>query len=262
MIVSKKIMSESSDDVIETSTAFANRFFEVANPLISVESTIAFIRNWFPITRAFALALPAYTALMAERLKHARGADREALEAGMIVPLAICAGEYGVAMPSPGIHYLLFAELAEPFGVSVEDLLDTPRGTTPETAALVDAVEDSLRDLAKGAACIRVVEKTAFNIVYAMNKIFRPLRAADGKPLLSKEQMAYISMHLVIEKVHEKITVDFVDLLRRQDSAFAARMDREIERLCGMFGEFWEAQAALVFGDLTTRPKGNRPRKA
>lgn len=231
---------------IKSSAAYTNSFFTEADENISSDEIRFILKNWFPVTQIFALSLPRYTALFAEEIRETSGRRRDALEKAMLIPLAICAGEYGIGMPMPGIHYRMFTRLGEPLGLTIDDLRQVARGTMPETARLVDGVEQALGDLCRGAGCIRVVEGTAYNIVEAMDKIFRPMKRADGSHLFNDHQMKYITLHLEIEKEHDTMSADLIEALCHEPSR-CARVEEGIQELCVLFGDYWEAMAKTVY---------------
>lgn len=231
---------------IKNSCAYSNSFFTDADENVSPKALQMILKNWFPITQIFALNLPRYTALFAEEIRETSGRRRDALEKAMLIPLAICAGEYGIGMSTPGIHYRMFARLADPLGLTIDDLRQNTHGTMPETARLVDAIENALNDLCQGAGCIRVVEGTAYNIVEAMDKIFRPMKQTNGTSLFNDFQMEYITLHLEIEKEHDTMSADLIEALC-YEPARRARVENGIKELSVLFGDYWEAMAKCVY---------------
>jgi hypothetical protein len=233
-------------DVRQTA-AYRNQFFERASEGTDVEGLRELCLEWYPITQAFCVALPGYVGVFASEAARAEGAARDALEEAFLAPLAIAAGEFGMGLHgTDGIHYRMFARLAGPLGIPLSELRQRPRGTLPQTARLVDAIRDSLTDLYRGAGCIRVVEGTAYNIVEAMDRLFRPHVGLDSRPAFSEHEMEYITLHLELEKEHDCMAADFVDVLC-DDPEQAERVDAAIVELANLFSEYWEAVAERVY---------------
>lgn len=234
---------------IKRSRAYSNSFFEKSKHGADRESVALFIQNWFPVTQEFCLALLGYTGCFAGEILRSSGSRRDALERAMLVPLAIGAGEFGIGRHDVnGIHYRMFARLGEPLGLTLEDLRRHPRGTIPETGRLVDGIEKALTDLYLGAGCLRVVEGTAYNIVDAMNRLFHPMKRSGGKPLYTEHQLEYITLHLELEKGHDSMANDFVEVLC-DTLGHRARVNDGIKQMSELFGAYWEAMALAVFGE-------------
>src|ERR1017187_9511355 len=97
------------------SRAHANSFFEWSGPGVAHDRTRVLVRNWFPVTHAFCLSLPGYTALLAREVLKSSGKHKQALEKALLVPMSICAGEFGMGSRGvDGMHYRMFARLGEP----------------------------------------------------------------------------------------------------------------------------------------------------
>lgn len=112
----------------------------------------------------------------------------------------------------------------------------------------MDGIEETLADPYLGAGCIRVVEGTAYNIVAAMYQLCSAITWPDGKPVYTTRQMEYITLHMELEKEHDVMAAEFVELLC-DTLEHRSRINAGIERMCGLFGEYWEAVAEAVFGE-------------
>lgn len=234
---------------IAHSNAYDNGFFRQS--YAAEHANLAcLIREWFPVTQAFCLAVPGYAALFTSEILKSREDKREILENAILAPLMIGCGEFGMGGGGvDGIHYRMFARLGEPFGLALADLRRTPRGTLRETGRLVDGIKESLCNLYRGAGCLLVVESTAYNIVSAMHRLFAPLKQKDGSSLFTAHQLEYITLHLELEQQHARIAASFVEVLC--DAPEVREMvDTEIERICALFGDYWDALAKIVFSEI------------
>jgi hypothetical protein len=239
--------------MIRTSQAYSNCFFEAAAVQFTPQDLRTFVREWYPVTQAFCLGLPGYTAVFAHAVLEATGERRSRLEEAIRVPAQICAEELGLeGKDAEGIHYRMFARLGDPLGLELEDLRLESDGTIKETRALVSGIRECLQDLYLGAGCIRVVEATAYNIVQAMDRVFRPLCQASGDSLYADYQLEYISLHLVIEKEHDAMTQDFLAFAETDEER--ARIHEGAQRMSILLGDYWEKLAEVVFGRTTGQP--------
>jgi hypothetical protein len=235
-------------DITQTS-AYQNVFFERSENHLGVADTVFFIREWFPVTQAFCLASLGYISLFAREIMSSEENRRDLLEKAILVPIAIGFGEFEKGEGDVrGIHYRMFARLGEPVGLTIKELRHHPHGTLIETGRLVDGIRETLGDLLLGAGCIRVVEATAYNIVNAMDRLFRPMKRQDGSPVYSEHDLEYISLHLQREKEHSFMAESFVEGLCETPEN-KERVDVGIEQMCKLFGDYWEAMARVVFLD-------------
>lgn len=241
------LLRKGTERLILRSRAYANEFFEAASRGARAEDVRTFILEWYPVTEAFCLALPRYTAVFADAIRAASGERRSRLEEAVRIPVEICAQELGLeGEDASGIHYRMFARLGEPLGLDLEFLRGRGDGTLPETRSLVSAIRECFEDLYEGAGCIRVVEATAYNIVEAMDRIFGRLRTDYGNPLYDERQLEYISLHLVIEKEHDSMTEDFLTFADNEEEQ--RRVHKGAERISTRFGDYWDTLAGVVFG--------------
>jgi hypothetical protein len=223
--------------------AYKNQFFTLAQRSPVLADLRAVICEWYPVTQAFCLNLQKYNALFAQEVLSSSGQRRKLLEEAMLTPIRIAAEEFGLGESGVGgIHYRMFARLAEPSGIDIDYLENHPLGHLTQTADLVSGICKSFEDLYLGAACLRVVEGTAYEIVRAMQFIFAP----GCNRSYSDFQLEYITLHLVIEKEHDSISSDFLALLSENESE-ARKIECGIEKMCGLFGNFWESLSLATF---------------
>jgi hypothetical protein len=235
-------------DITQTS-AYQNTFFDKSENHLGLADVVFFIREWFPVTQAFCLASLGYMSVFAREIISSEENRRDMLEKAILVPIAIGTGEFEKGKGDVGgIHYRMFARLGEPVGLTIKELRHHPRGALIETGRLVDGIRETMGDLYLGAGCIRVVEATAYNIVEAMDRLFRPMRRQDGSPMYSERDLEYISLHLQREKGHNLMAESFAEALC-ETWEHRASMYAGIERMCGLFGDYWEALARVVFLD-------------
>ncbi len=229
------------------SKAYTNSFFEKSKNYGKHLRIDVIVKEWFPVTQAFCLALPSYTGLLTKQILASEGERRNILEEATLISLAIGSGEFSFGTHGlDGIHYRMFARLGEVLGLSLDDLRRHPRGTLVETGILVDAIQETLKDLYLGAGCIRVVEGTAYNIVDAMDRIFHPMKRLDGGPLFTEHQLEYITLHLKLEKDHNRMATDFANALCEMPE-HRTTVDAGVEKMSKLFGNYWEALAQAVF---------------
>lgn len=232
----------------QATAAYQNRFFRRAGDAVAAEKICTLVRNWFPITQAFCQGLTVYCAQLVEAIRRTDRERRCRLEAALLTPLAILAEEFGLGRHGvDGIHYRMFARLGEPLNMTLDALRNDGANRLAETRILVTGIEAAMQDVFAGAACIRVVEATAYNIVESFDKIFRFREGDDGSFLYSDHQLEYITLHLVLEKEHDSMSADFICTLRETDDD-ENRISAGIEHMCGLFGNYWEAMACEVFG--------------
>ncbi|MDT5061147.1 MAG: hypothetical protein QOH63_1606 [Acidobacteriota bacterium] len=232
---------------LEGTKAYSNSFFEKSKSKNNYTRIDLVVREWFPITQAFCLSLPSYVALITKEIQENEGERRDALEQASLVPIAIGAGEFGFGTRGlNSIHYRMFARLGEPLGLNLNDLRQTPRGTLVETGLLVDAINETLSDLYFGAGCIRVVEGIAYNIVDAMNHLFRPMMRSNSEPLFTEHQLEYITLHLRLERDHDYMAGTFIETLG-DTPEHQASIAAGVEKISHLFGNYWEALARVVF---------------
>lgn len=234
------------EEQIMSTRAYNNSLFRIAAEDPSAINLRTIVQEWYPVTQAFCLGLIGYNALFAREVAFSEGGRRQALEEAFLVPLSIGAEEFGNGkFGSDGIHYRMFARLGEPLRIDLSELRARPYGSLPETRDLVKGIREAFSDLRKGAACIRVVEGTAYSIVEAMNYLFGSAKQEDGSPLFSRFQMEYITLHLEIEKEHDCIAGEFIGALCDTDEE-KERVRTGIQEMCGLFGDFWEALARVA----------------
>jgi hypothetical protein len=234
------------ESAIRSSGAHENSMFRLAVEAPEAVDLRIIVREWYPVTQSFCLGLLTYNALFAREVSRSKRERRRALEEALLAPLEIGSGEFGMGkFGGEGIHYRMFARLGEPLGIELDELQATPYGTLPETRALVDGIETSFSDLYRGAACIRVVEGTAYSIVEAMDRFFSRATKENGKPLFSEYQTEYISLHLEIEKGHDCLATDFTKLLCETEEQ-EGQLRGGIRKMCSLFGGYWEALASAA----------------
>lgn len=228
---------------VKASGAYRNRFFDNASTRrVDRQQLATIVREWYPVTQAFCLGLLRYNALLSDLIETAPDVvSRTRIERACLVPVEIAAEEFGMGKHGvDGIHYQMFARLGEPLGISVGELQSHPRGTLPATRSLVDEIRSAFSSMLAGAACVRVVEGTAYNIVEAMDHMFGSATTDDGHRLFDERQMQYISLHLVIEKVHDEMSGSFIEDLVESDED-AEEFQDALVRIAGRFHRFWKA---------------------
>lgn len=240
-------------NALKSTQAYKNSFFIHAEEHKEQAELRVLLHEWYPVTQAFCLSLPGYSGLFANAISNASSLpEKTALEQAFLVVQEITAGEFGMGKRGvDGIHYRMFARLGEPLGITLDELQTHPDGQLPETQALVRGIRRSLGDLYHGAGCIRVVEGTAFNIVEAMDHLFKDRTREDGSPLFTEHQYEYITLHLWLEKEHDEITEDFMDKVV-WNKATARRMEEGLTEMATLFGEYWEALSRRVFPVLAS----------
>lgn len=232
---------------IGSTKAYNNTLFRLAGVRAGEADLARIVREWYPVTQAFCLGLMAYNSVLAAFLLRSRGAQREALEEAILVPIAIGAEEFGLGRSgAAGIHYRMFARLGEPLGISLDDLRMHSLGSLKATRRLAEGITESLNDPFLGAGCLRVVEATAYKIVEAMDYLFRAKKRPDGELLFSEYQLEYITLHLEIEKEHDALTTHFLESLCANEGE-RRTVEIGMTTICDLFGDFWEALAAYVF---------------
>lgn len=232
-------------DILAT-RACRNGFLGSAGPSIDVDGLRRIVEEWFPVTFAFCTGVVRYAGLLSDRVYYGSQEARDQSEVALLMPLQVAAAEFGFGQHgSLGIHYRMFARLGEPLGLGMEDLLANRRGRLPETANLVDTIRSSFDSFVPGAACLRVVEGSAFTIVDMMDRVFAHQSTADGTPLFSDRQLEYIKLHIVLEKEHDIQSESFCsDLVK--SSQDGPELDREVVRISDAFGKYWDALARDV----------------
>ena len=224
-------------------------FFQRSRRGDRVTSLEPLIREWFPVTRAFCLAVQRYTGVLAEECWKESGRRRDELENALLEAVSISAGELGCGIHGiRGIHYHMFARLGERLGISLDELEKRPTGDLPETRSLIADIREAMQDPYKGAGCLRVVEGTAFNIVEAMDFLFRQGHDETGKPLFQAGEREYIDLHLELEKEHDEMTSKFVRLLSNTTER-AQTIEASVETIGLRFAEFWRALEVQVFAE-------------
>lgn len=232
-------------DILAT-RACRNEFLDSAGPSISERGLRRIVEEWFPVTFAFCTGVVRYAGLLSDRVYHGDPEARDQSEAALLMPLEVATAEFGFGQYGPlGIHYRMFARLGEPLGLGMEDLLANRRGHLPETANLVDTIRGSFDSFVPGAACLRVVEGSAFTIVDMMDRVFTHQAAVDGGPRFSDYQLEYIKLHIVLEKEHDIQSENFYSELVNS-SQDGAELDREVVRISESFGKYWDALARDV----------------
>lgn len=232
---------------VKFSRAFWNNFFESARRAPAGADLAPLVREWYPVTEAFCLGLIDYTSVFAQAVRASSGIERDALEAAFLVPLSIGAEEFGLGkFGVHGIHYRMFARLGKPLGIELDALRRDDLDHLDETRSLVRTIRDSFESLLGGAACVRVVESTAYNIVEAMDHLCRAAKTLDGHPLYSEQDVEYVTLHLELEKEHDCLTEGFADACCRTEADREEVAERTAD-LCQAFGSYWDGLAARVF---------------
>ena len=234
---------------IKPTGAFNNSFFRACRNMPERGVLSRLLPEWYAVTQAFCMGMQTYNALFVSEVLHCdEGPRRDALESAMLVSIAIGAGEFGMGRHGlDGIHYRMFARLGEPLGITLGDLRSHPVGTLPNTKRLVEGIRVALSDIYLGAGCVRVVEATAYQIVEAMDSLFR----ASREPHFGGDHLQYISLHLELEKEHDSLADSFVALLGDTPER-TVRIADGIQMLCGLFTDYWESVAQAVFPSYVT----------
>lgn len=233
---------------VESSSAFENEFFALCRAKTLPKDLDSFVRNWFAVTQAFSLGALEYLGVVAKLRRTAPPPEWPRLEEALTIAIDIGAGEFGFGRQGRlGIHFNLFARLAEPLGFSCDDLHVCPRGTVPETAALVDWFSEAFLSPFSGAGVLRVVERTAFKIVQAMDVLFTSQVVGARSVRWSKEQRRYIDLHLTLEPQHARVVEELVKQLSLGQLQ-KAEIEESTARTCTLFGRFWLRMSDEVFG--------------
>ena len=223
------------------SPANQNQFFTQARALASESAARIVINEWYRISEVFCLSIAEFAGTLAAVTRQEAGDDRIRLEQAILVPMAIAAGEFGFGVHGvDGIHYNMFARLGRPLGIAPEDI----RSCEPElqeTRDLVHTIREAFRDHLGAAACIHVVEGSAFQIVVAFESFFVELEQS-GEIILTDHDREYITLHLGIEKEHDAMATAMLDQLIRGQAATLQLRDKT-RRIAEDFGRFWDALA-------------------
>lgn len=227
--------------------AFENAFFAASRNGDCVSSPETIVLEWFPVTQAFCQGICKYLGVFLSAIQAGPPSRRDRLEEAFLVPLQIASEEFGSGQHGvSGIHYRMFARLGEPLGIDPQALMAHPRGSLAATARLVDGIGNAFGELYIGASCIRVVEGTAYNIVEAMDHVFRRLETRDGRPMYSEDQLEYVTLHLEIEKEHDSMSSNFIDMLC-DAPGLMDRVNEGVGLMSRLFADYWEAMADAVF---------------
>jgi len=236
----------------EFGKAHHNRFFRKAGDIADAHQLRFVAMEWFPVTEAFCTGLLGYLGTLHSELRTS-AKRRTALEVAALTPIAIASEEFsGGRGGLGGMHYRMFARLGERLGLDIERLRRNPDERMPQTRALVHGIEESMQNVYLGAGCIRVVEGTAYDIVEAFDRAFRPEGANGREITFTDYEREYITLHLVLEKEHDTMSDDFVEALCDTDEQ-RARVCEGIERMSRLFGDYWEAMADAVFSSAVAQ---------
>ncbi len=238
---------------IQQTKAYRNAFFKLHETLPTKTGLRLLVQNWFPVTHAFCLSTLIYNGVLAKHILKYNEKTTGSLEQALLATLQIGGGEFAFGAKGLGaVHYRLFARLAQPLGLDFDDLRQTPFGTLPETRDLVNGIRSALSSVFFGAGCIRVVEATAYNIVEAMDRIFRGISDSANRPLFTDWHLEYITLHLELEKEHDSISTDFLTYVVQNDEQ-QKRVDDGISQISFLFGRFWERLDELIFPGQANR---------
>ncbi len=229
--------------IIEKSDAYSNLFFKNAKNIpVKPQALVPLAREWYAITRAFALQTPQYVALIARECRKVNGlATSRQFERALQIASSISAGEFGIGMSlSSKIHFRLFSsELSPIVGIPITDLHKMRAGTWPETKVVIALFERSFDDLHRGAGVLCTIEVTAYHIVAAMSSLFRG------------HSISYVDLHLEIEQGHAELADELCTCI------FAARENDDdsgilqgAKDICEALGRFWGRMADEVFSKV------------
>lgn len=246
--------------ICERSGAYHNTFFAHATTCqaIPVDQLRFLCRNWYEITKNFGLSLTLYPPVLARSiLAEPQARRRQQLEEALLQVVRISSNDLGLGLgqfQNPtgvrGIHYKLFADMVKPI-MSERELEQSSAHPllSAETRAITKSLWQMFAMLTGGAAALRVVEETAFNIVSAFLSLFLAAEHNSNR-VFTKEDLLYITLHLKIEQQHAVQSTDIASLVG-QNRATRRQIEEEALQLARLFTAFW-----TVMDQETFRGKG------
>lgn len=253
--------NQSLSEVIRASGAYNNRFFDrcKATRQIEAKKLLTYSTNWYYVTKCFALNGFRYLEYLAGELHLALDpTDKMHLRSALQQATSIIANDLGLGLDHcgnpagpQGIHYVLFGHMVEELGIDFDELdrdvlWQSHRILEEETNVIRQFLHEKFADLT-GAACLRVIEEIAFNIVDSMLPLYSGAVFPDGRLVyLDRKELLYITLHLQIEKSHAEQS-DGIIGETALDRNSQTKIRETVTELSTLFAKFWEKMYEKTF---------------
>jgi len=233
---------------ITNSAAYNNVFFTLAESHKRQPDLSVAIREWYAGSRAYCLGLARYTAVLANEVASCELSETDRLEDAFVVPLHLTAEEFSMGLHGgAGAHYRVFSELAEPVGISLNELRNGARRLDrPGTRELVTTINRMMNELYAGAACLRVFEIVGLKICEAFGNLCRRGTTA-GWFNYSPRSLRYVDLHLDVEPRHDEMASRFIDSLCGGSVEKHNAVRSHVICFCDTLSKFWSDLAIDVF---------------